>query len=399
MIKEKHKKIVPALILFLSITLFAGAGCSLQPQGNGPISKLTAKGKTDASQPMQTTMGYGSAAYLHSAVKKARFGSGNEEYWIFEPESPSPQTAPVVIFNHGWGAMNPGIYGGWVEHLVKRGNIVIYPRYQENLRTSPTLFTDNALTAIKNAFEELGSDDHVRPDYKKVAVIGHSIGGIVSVNIAARMTSLGIPKAKAVMSIQPGKTWSHIERVNMPLEDLSTIPTELLLLVVVGDKDMIVKDIDAQKIFYQTTTIPLKNKDFITVQSDDHGTPPLVANHGSPASFLKTLDVAQDSQPSFEPSFRERLGTRIRSRLKNRVQEKLEDVVTSEEGVPIITAENATTNALDYYGYWRLFDALMNAAFTGTDRDAALGNTEKQRFMGIWSDGTPVSELMVTDTP
>jgi len=29
----------------------------------------------------------------------------------------------------------------------------------------------------------------------------------------------------------------------------------------------------------------------------------------------------------------------------------------------------------------------------------AFGNTPEQRFMGTWSDGVPVKELKVTDTP
>jgi hypothetical protein len=56
-------------------------------------------------------------------------------------------------------------------------------------------------------------------------------------------------------------------------------------------------------------------------------------------------------------------------------------------------------NAQDYYGYWRLFDALCDAAFYGKNREYALGNTEKQRFMGKWSDGKPVKELQVIENP
>ena len=48
------------------------------------------------------------------------------------------------------------------------------------------------------------------------------------------------------------------------------------------------------------------------------------------------------------------------------------------------------TNALDWYGYWKFLDALCDAAFTGKNREYALGNTPQQRFMGTWSDGVPV---------
>ena len=64
-----------------------------------------------------------------------------------------------------------------------------------------------------------------------------------------------------------------------------------------------------------------------------------------------------------------------------------------------VRPETMMINALDYFGTWKLFDALCDAAFTGKNREYALGNTPQQRFMGLWSDGTPVKELKVTDKP
>ena len=52
-------------------------------------------------------------------------------------------------------------------------------------------------------------------------------------------------------------------------------------------------------------------------------------------------------------------------------------------------------DALDFYGTWKLLDGLTDAAFHGTHREYALGNTAQQRFMGKWSDGVPVKELIV----
>ncbi len=85
--------------------------------------------------PSQPQTGPGGKQYLHTGVTKNRYGKGGKEYWIFEPDSPKPRTAPVIVFLHGWGGMNPLYYGAWMDHLVKRGNIVIYPRYQANLLT------------------------------------------------------------------------------------------------------------------------------------------------------------------------------------------------------------------------------------------------------------------------
>jgi hypothetical protein len=54
---------------------------------------------------------------------------------------------------------------------------------------------------------------------------------------------------------------------------------------------------------------------------------------------------------------------------------------------------------MDYYSTWKLFDALTDYAFYGIEQEYCLGNTPEQRFMGYWSDGVPVRELVVTDTP
>ena len=35
----------------------------------------------------------------------------------------------------------------------------------------------------------------------------------------------------------------------------------------------------------------------------------------------------------------------------------------------------------------------------GINKEYCLGNTSEQRFMGLWSDGTPVEEMIVTDDP
>jgi hypothetical protein len=65
----------------------------------------------------------------------------------------------------------------------------------------------------------------------------------------------------------------------------------------------------------------------------------------------------------------------------------------------VLSLRWAKVDALHYYGYWKLFDALQDAAFYGKNRKYALGNTPQQRFMGYWSDGIPVKELRVTQDP
>ena len=56
-----------------------------------------------------------------------------------------------MVFLHGWFAVNPGFYGAWIDHLVRNGHVVIFPRYQNDVGTMPQDFLPNAMAAIHDA--------------------------------------------------------------------------------------------------------------------------------------------------------------------------------------------------------------------------------------------------------
>lgn len=337
---------------------------------------LTIVSAQNVTPPSQPSSGPGGKQYVHASVTKNRYGKGGQEYWIFEPASPKPRTAPVIIFLHGWGGMNPLYYGAWLDHLVRRGNIVVYPRYQRNLLTPIIDFTPNTLAAVKDAVHRLRTErGHVTPDFSKFATVGHSLGGLLAANIAALASESNLPRVRVVMSVEPGITEAPI---NVPLADLKKIPSDTLLLAIAGDQDGLVRDKDAKRIYYESTRISAQNKDFITLVSDSHGQPALLASHRAPTALNKDYDngegVGGNPPGTPDPIGNARISRRVRP-------------------------ETMMVNALDFYGTWKLFDGLIDAAFTGKNRDYALGNTPQQRFMGLWSDGVPVKELKVTDKP
>jgi len=137
------------------------------------------------SPPEQPKTGPGGADYRHAKVAKHVFGQGVGQVWVFEPDEPRPETAPVVVFNHGWMALLPQVYRGWIDHLVRRGNIVIYPRYQDGPLTMPWTFLRNAVGAVKHALAQIEGEGHVRPDRERFAIVGHSAGGALSADMAA----------------------------------------------------------------------------------------------------------------------------------------------------------------------------------------------------------------------
>ncbi|MFP4058464.1 MAG: chlorophyllase/cutinase-like alpha/beta fold protein [Candidatus Brocadiia bacterium] len=316
------------------------------------IFALLAAGAAPAP-PDQPPSGPGGADYAHEAVARRAYGTGAGQYWLFEPAEPTPASAPVVVFVHGWMGIPPAIYMGWIRHIVRRGRIVVYPRYQEGALTRPWTFTPNALGAVKQALAKLEEPGHVRPERGHFALVGHSAGGAIAADLAALAAEEGLPKPRALMVVQPGRGVGRARTPFFPAADYTKIPGDTLLLVVVGEDDRLVGERAAKDLFRQVSHIPPERKDYVLVRSDDHGEPPLVADHLSPCSPLRP-------HPVFP-------GRRI--------------------------------DALDYYAYWKLFDALTDYAFAGTHGEVALGDTPRQRYMGRWSDGAPVAELRVTDAP
>jgi acetyl esterase/lipase len=303
--------------------------------------------------PEQPKSGPGGAEYAHQKAVRSVHGAGVEQYWLFEPGEPAPPSAPLVVFNHGWMAVDPALYLGWIQHLCRRGAIVVFPKYQEGPLTAPWTFAQNAIHATQAAIQELKNPGHVAPDLGKFAIVGHSAGAALSADLAAQAASVGLPKPRAVMVVQPGRGAQRARNPFFPAADYAKIPADALLLVVVGDQDRIVADAAAKDIFRGATQVPRANKNYVVVQTDRHGEPPLVADHLSPCSPV----------------------------------------------VPHWFLPGRRIDALDFYAYWKLFDALTDCAFYGKSRECALGDTPQQRFMGTWSDGTHVQELAVTDNP
>ncbi len=296
-----------------------------------------------ASPPDQPLEGPGGSEYVHASVTESNYGSGGEEYWLFEPADPVPTSAPVVIFNHGFMLINPDLYADWIDHIVRKGMIVVYPRYQGGAFTPPEDHLPNAVAALQAAFLRLQDGTHVQPELDKVAVVGYSAGGLLAVNLAAVAATEGLPEPKAIVCVAPsGPEDSPVGSPDL-LEDLSLIPAGTLLLMVAGEDDIVVGDGAARLFYNEATQIAVEDKDIVTVRSDDYGDPDLKTGHTAPL------------------------------------------------------AGSAEADAIDFFAYWKLTDGLIDAAFYGINREYALGDTPEQRYMGLWSDGTPVHELVVED--
>ncbi len=292
----------------------------------------------------------------HRSFKRYEIGEGPRSYWIFEPDDPKPEErAPVVVFLHGWFAVNPGFYGAWIDHLVRDGKIVIFPRYQNDVGTAPQEFLANALAAIHDALGVVHAGvGHVRPDPARFVLIGHSAGGNLAAQIAAVAADpqAGLPIPQALVIVTPG------EIVPTREPDLAHISASTLLIVMVAEEDVVVGDLRGRQIFSQATAIPPARKRFVLFRSDRHGYPPLIADHTAPSGVHSRLDNGEGVFRAFQLS--------------------LGDV-----------------NALDRAGFWRMADQTMAASFKGKTLDDATRDEEQFRHLGFWSDGRKVTQPIV----
>ena len=338
------KKLVCLLPLLLLAVVYSPVRAQEKPAEKWP--ETSSKAKAPDKQPEK---GPGSSEYAHKSVEIHEALEAGERYWLYTPAEPKPAKAPVIVFFHGYNALLPEAYDAWLNHLCRRGNIVIYPQYQAHGLDPSDNWLPNTAASLNDAFAYLEADKTlVQPDKAKFAVAGHSAGGVMAANYAADWAKHELPKPVAAMPIQPGRAFSYNNRAQnhglIPLADFANIPEDCLFLPVFSDSDTTVGSWCAMHFFAAATKVKTANKNLVRVNSCDYTGKGLVAHHQTPAA----------------PSTRDEM-----------------------------------LDLWDWFGYWKLLDGLTDAAFHGKNREYALGDTAQQRSMGNYSDGRPVCRKTV----
>ncbi|MEM1123248.1 MAG: alpha/beta hydrolase fold domain-containing protein [Bacteroidota bacterium] len=289
----------------------------------------------------QPAIGPGSAIYQYDSVQFYNYADQQDGFWLFEPNSLTPQTTDLVVFLHGYGGYNPMIYGQWIKHLVRKGNTVIYPRYQKNVFSpNPDKFSPNVVTGIKTALQTIReSDRHIPTNEETLCIVGHSYGGILAAEITANWEKYKIPQPKGIFLCAPGTGPFKAGK----LDSYEALPANLKLLVMVNEKDFIVGDEMGMKIFETAVNTPDRNL-IRQKRDEDNG---ISAGHNETYCVDETFDSGHHNY-------------------------------TAKKALRI-----TRTNAIDYYGYWKLFDALIDCSRNDQNCEHAFGNTPEQRNLGL----------------
>lgn len=292
--------------------------------------------------------------YTYSSYEEIdSFGRG-DGYVAYYPKDYLGESIPLIVFNHGWGAYNPLVYGAFIEHLLLQGNALIFPRYQESMFTPPENFTKNAAYAIRSGIKTIEVNSGIKISQDKILFIGHSYGGVISVNLSIQWQEFNIPRPSAVLALHPG----HGPLRSGRIKDYSNFPEETKLLLISSENDIVVGDTFSREVFSL-------NKDkvhainWLKMFADKHGSEKVKAVHEDPLAMDPKFDLHTESIVLFRAKM-----------------------------VSII-------DHADIYGFWRLADALAKCAFYQEDCKEAFGDTPEQRYMGKWEDGSSVKEMKV----
>lgn len=344
-----------------------------------------------ATPPPQPKSGPGGADYIGSEVSKRAVGRASAATFVFHAAGPAAEPRPVIVFLHAWGAANPQVYGGWIEHLARKGYLVLYPRFQEVGRTRPADATANAASLVKEALTELAADADARPDPERVALIGHTAGSPIAANLAAMAKIEGLPVPKLVFFVMPGGIASDSKSRGIQLTDLSQIDASTLLITMIGDREFRAADLAAKRLLRETIEVPPTRKIFMRALSDDHGFPTLAATLASPGSTNGAFDGSKIRIPPDPPGD-------PKAQRQARTKWSADMVLSGEQSTLIAQLGSNGTDSLDYLGYWKTFDMALAAAFSGKDAQA-LRNDPALTDMGTWSDGWPVKRLSAAEPP
>jgi pimeloyl-ACP methyl ester carboxylesterase len=343
-----------------------------------------------ATAPGQPKSGPGGSDYVATEVVKRAVGRAGAVTYVFHAPGIPSEARPVVVFLPAWGAVNPQTYGGWIEHLARRGNLVLYPRFQEVGRTRPADATEKAASLVKEALAELANDPAAKPDLGRVAFLGHSAGAGMAFNLAALAKEQGLPTPKLVFGYMAGGLARDAKSRGIQLADLSRIDPSTLLVTMIGDREQRPSEVASRRLLGEASEVPAARKVFMRALSDSHGFPVLSATLASPASPKDEYDREKIKLPPDPP--------RDPKAPRERGQNWSADMVLSgEQTVLLQQLGNNATDALDYLAFWRTFDAAAAAAFAGKDGQA-LQTDPGFTDMGRWSDGWPVKRLFA-ETP
>lgn len=124
-----------------------------------------------------------------------------------------------------------------------------------------------------------------------MTVAGHSAGGALAADYAAVAAAQGLPPARRVLVIYPGRAIRG-SVAGIPAADLSQIPSTTRLVVMASASDEVVGDAPARALIDAATAIPPERRTFVSTEDPAAAAhfAPIVASRAARRIFWRQLD-------------------------------------------------------------------------------------------------------------
>jgi pimeloyl-ACP methyl ester carboxylesterase len=234
-------------------------------------------------------------------------------YFYLEPKNvPKGTKVPVVLFLHGAGGVTLGPPQPDTEmfvRMVQQGYLVLVPLFQEGNEIYPYHWHPAAICGYKSALAEVKARGRVVPDTQRLAIVGHSMGGLFALRTAALAAQRGdMPAPRAIIMqdaagytfapyftnrIRDVRRWCY---TTAPFDNFSSIADDTLLVALMAEEtwkqDRIDEPADGDAVDFgnsiaggvvsrgwHTTGIRPDKRFLIIVRGDKSRQPPLVSDH------------------------------------------------------------------------------------------------------------------------
>jgi dienelactone hydrolase len=316
--------------------------------------------------------------HTHAAVDVMTLGDGAQRVYVFVPVQPNLHgKVPMVFLHHGWQGMNPKNFGGVIDHLARSGQVVIYPVYQESAQTSPQIVTQAAAQADRRALKALAEQRQLTPDPERVLYYGYSMGAAISLNLALDYQRYQLPAPRALVLSAPGDAYHvvHGDEGRSIIGPVEKLPADLPVAIIAGSADTSIGLPTGRTLAARLCGIRADRRVLMVFSSDENDGKKVLAGHGSPG--------APDSRYDFPLTKRVAGGG-------NQPNHSIPADIAGRSGFEA----SASLNQLDFYGYWKVLDAMTDGLRDKKLPDTVFGHgTPAQLYLGSWPDGSAYTPI------
>lgn len=388
-------KNTPALATVRSRFLLTLSFCLLVLQPGAAIAASEGSPEVSPTQPLD---GPGGASYFHGNAQVTSFAPSATTlgYTLFEPTTPAPKSAPLVVYLMGdfpvalEPSVSSSVYAAMLRHMARKGYLVLFisNKFPETagkhvLDSAPQMVLNTIRTAAGRQ-QGKATVPATSAEGLQWAIGGHSRGGLIGFLVANRHREVGLTPPKALLlhesntpdtvrsvCLNPGFTYA-LCGYSFPTATENLPASTRLLMIRSYESDALpisggdprpytAGSVHAYADLWRRTSIAEPNTHFFYVQRAEHQGAVVESAHISVMSTLLPL-------PAFlEGLFRKFLGATV-----------------------------SGPDRVDWFAFWKPTVATLDVAFRREGNgvqyldDTSPAATE----MGTWADGTPVPPLL-----